>query len=548
MQLRKNPKLLFAVFAAALAAAAMMPVQPCGETLFTGLDDSAQSILAKSICGGGSLVFKDSAFAAVPDGARRDLLYRPLAARKTRDLAHQIDAKSFTARPFFQPFFPLQRALLPGLPLILALATLYLLHSLAAPVGDNRPGPAARIAFACATVFALAFPTPWHSPHYLLGSYAEGPATLFAALAMALAFAPGGGARRGFAVGFALGASVAFHQTLAAYAIPIAAFSTMRSGRPRHFAALLAGLALPTAALVWSTLNIAAPYGNFLSRSTLRSMIAHSPDIAALARALAAAALPALVLAVCALSPRVRRFFASSRISTASTAVCAAATFAAIAVVLSLPNCRKGFTCDCGSIALAAPAMALSFAAAIARRRGAACALIAMCAWASVPFFAVQGNETHVGLWSMRRALTPVVLSSIALFGASLERSGGFPAKCRFAVPKRWRVCIVGAWCLCGACSVAATGARLAFVPRTGDKSLFKKIAAKIDCIRTESGAEPLVLFDSFRFGAPFAATMGGNAFCISDLVSRTADTSEISKWMLAEALRGRPVFVCATK
>jgi len=104
-----------------------LDVRPPGEVLFTGLDDSAQSMLARSIERGAPLVYRDAAFAAVPPEVRPALLYRPGLPRKTRDLAHQLDPATLAARPFFQPFLPWQRAHAPLLPLALGFAVVLIL-------------------------------------------------------------------------------------------------------------------------------------------------------------------------------------------------------------------------------------------------------------------------------------------------------------------------------------------------------------------------------------------------------------------------------------
>ena len=98
-----------------------------GTVYFTGLDDSAQCALARSLEKGVPLVFHDEAFASVPKEVRPALLYRPAAARKTHDLAHQVNPRTFVSRPFFQPFLPWLRAHVPGLPAALAFITVLLM-------------------------------------------------------------------------------------------------------------------------------------------------------------------------------------------------------------------------------------------------------------------------------------------------------------------------------------------------------------------------------------------------------------------------------------
>ncbi|MBQ9726036.1 MAG: hypothetical protein IJV65_00835, partial [Kiritimatiellae bacterium] len=309
------------LFTASLAALFvglwLVKTEPRGDVFFTGLDDSAQTALARSLGNGAPLVFRDDAFAAVPPEVRPDLLYRPGLPRKTRDLAHQLDPATLEARPFFQPFLPWQRAHLPGLPSLLVWAT-FLLVWIVAKEGTNgvrfRGFDAFRF-LAVAISFVLL--QPW-GVRFATGPYAEGPATMFAAFALSLAFVAGTDARPwvGAAVGLCLGLAVCFHPILAAWAVPIALFAVLRRGAWRHTLALALGALAGLAPLVWSTLFVTAPYGNFLSPSTLRSMVAASPDIRALALALLAAVPLAHAGLAPAHAPRLRAAAARPRVRT----------------------------------------------------------------------------------------------------------------------------------------------------------------------------------------------------------------------------------------
>ncbi len=550
-----------AVGAVALFLLAMTG-RPYGEVWFTGLDDSCYSMLARAGRDGLLRPVRDAVFETVPEAVRPDLLYRPAAARKTRDLAHQL--RGFYARPFFQPFLPLQRAVLPRLPLSLALAVFAAVALgpgrglRAAPTrrdgnpesSEQGPRPASAVRRAawivCGAIGAAAL-TPWHSPHYLAGPFAEGPATLLSALAMALAFAPGGGAGRGAVIGLALGLSATFHPTLAAYAVAVAAFAVLRSGRLRHALALAAGAAAGLAPLVGSTLYVTAPYGNFLSPRKLAEMMHGSRDIAALAAALGLAAPAALVVAAAALVPRARRFFDRGAARAAVAAASAMAVAGAAVAIASLPAASAGFARTAPSLVWSAPFFAAALALALAKRRGAACALVALCAWAAVPFFIVQGQEVHVGVWSLRRSLPPVVLCSVAVACAALERASPRDGA-RFAAASatlgRFVVALAAA---CGCASVAATPARFAFVPPRGDAEFREAVSARAGAIAAREGAEPLLLFDSFRFGAPFASEPGRAAFCLADAVTRRAFPARVAGWLAAEARAGRPAYVVAS-
>lgn len=551
--MRLSPKFRRAAVAAFVVAAVALASTggPAGEVFFTGLDDSAQSILARTLRAGAPLVFHDLVFEEVPPEVRPGFLYRPAAARKTRDLARQTDPSTCAARPFFQPFLPLQRSFLPRLPGVLwgfALAAVALAAMLP-PAGAFRCRNAAvRIFFAGVLAVAWLFLTPWHSAHYLAGPYAEGPATLFSALAMALAFAPGGGAWRGAAVGLFLGLSVAFHPFLSAFAVPVAAFSVMRSGRPRHVAGLAAGAAAGLAPLVWSTLCVTAPYGNFLSPRTVAEMVRGSRDIAVLAAALAAAVPAAAVSAAAALNPRVRTFFAGNAARTAAAAVSAAVVAGAAVFLCVHPAASRGFAHDSGALVRGAPFFAAALALALAKRRGASCAFVAACAWASIPFFAVQGQEVHVGLWSLRRALAPVVLCSVALAGAAFESAAPEDPPRRAAAFASLGRAVAFLALLCGLSGAVSGRGFPEWTPANGGARLANDVLSRIADLDARNGADGVFLFDSFRYGAPFAAVYGLDAFCLSDAVSRDADPSRAAEWLGSLARGGKPAYAVVSR
>ncbi|MBQ6102336.1 MAG: hypothetical protein IJL06_01555 [Kiritimatiellae bacterium] len=220
--------LLLAVWAVPAAWRGLAEGRPPGEVYFTGLDDSAQSMLARSLEAGAPLVYRDEAFASVPKQVRRALLYRPAAARKTRDLSHQLDPDTCEARPFFQPFLPWQRAHLPGLPFTFGFLAFFILAFASLPAsGHGRFG-----LFAFLQLVGLAFVAiglvPW-IPRFAFGPFAEGPATIFAAFALVLAAVAPGTAPWGAAEGLCLGLAATFHPTLALYAVPVALFAVLRS-------------------------------------------------------------------------------------------------------------------------------------------------------------------------------------------------------------------------------------------------------------------------------------------------------------------------------
>lgn len=537
-------RLVAGAFFAALVALAVWVLstgEPPGEVFFTGLDDSAQTALARSLANGAPLVFRDEAFAAVPPEVRSDLLYRPGLPRKTRDLAHQIDLRTMEARPFFQPFLPWQRAHLPRLPFALALGILALAMGW---VGfgsgwrqPNLPWLLQGIGLALAALFLV----PW-VPLFAFDPYAEGPATLLAGFALALAFVAGEGARPaiGAIEGLCLGLAVCFHPTLAAYAVPIGLFAVLRRGAWRHTLALALGALAGLAPLVWSTLRVAAPYGNFLSPATLRAMISASPDIRALALALAAAAPLGLAGVALAHAPRLRAAAARPRARTAIAAACGAAILLAPALAWLHPAAHRALLADRGSVLPALPPLAMALALALFARRPATCALLAGCAAAALPFLVIQGQEVHVGLWSLRRSLPPVLLLSLAaLFGAFEVTDGERASRDRFVRFAKARRALS---LLALFCTLAAVAVRRPALPGGDDVRAFKKVWL------VEAAMEPdgLYLFDYFPFAAPFAGAHPERAiFGINEGVAKALDHGRVVGWLRDECEK-RPTYVVA--
>lgn len=521
-----------------------LDVRPPGEVLFTGLDDSAQSMLARSIERGAPLVYRDAAFAAVPPEVRPALLYRPGLPRKTRDLAHQLDPATLAARPFFQPFLPWQRAHAPLLPLALGFAVVLILSFYAiAGTYWSRMTLFALLQM-IAIVVAAVFLVPW-VPRFGLGPFAEGPATILAAFALSLTFVAGGSAPAGAAIGLCLGLAATFHPTLAMLAVPIALFAILRRGAWRHTLALALGTAAGLAPLVWSTLCVTAPYGNFLRPATLRSMIAASPDIRALAVALAAALPVGLAGLALAHAPRLRTAMERRGARTAVAAACGAAVALAVAAALLHPAARRALSRDFDGIVCALPPLAAAVWMTLRSRRPATCALVAGCALASLPFLVIQGQEVHVGIWSLRRSLPPFALLTLAAFFGALEpapeESEG-PAGTRGLWWRRgqgrlrWTLLLL-------VCSVAA-GVRTDLATLGGGEVGARELARTVES-RMDAAPGALFLFDYFSQGAPFTSLPGRAAFGLNDGVAKTLGHARIAKWLRDECEK-RPVYVVA--
>ena len=132
------------------------------------------------------------------------------------------------------------------------------------------------------------------------------------------------------------------------------------------------------------------------------------------------------------------------------------------------------------------------------KSEAATCALVAGCALASLPLLVVQGQEVHVGIWSLRRSLPPFALLTLAAFFGALEpapeESGGSAATSGL-----WRRRAQGRLCwtlLLFVCSVASgvrTSAAALGGREAGALSLARAVEARM---RETPGA--LFLFDRF--------------------------------------------------
>ena len=537
----------FAVFAAYLAAlclafSALSPGTPSGEVFFTGLDDTAQTVLARSLRAGAPLVGRDEAFAAVPPEVRPDLLYRPAAAHRTRDLAREVDPATCEARPFFQPFLPWQRAHLTGLPVLLVMLVGYAAErGMRSGGARDRPPLPFPVFLTCFVLAAFAF-LPWFG-RFAAGPYSEGPATLLAAFALALSFlgsdpdVPSGYAAL---AGFALGLAVSFHPILAVWSAPIALFSILRHGRFRHTLALALGVALGLLPLIWSTTCVTAPYGNFLRPAELRAMISGSADIRALAIGLAAALSVGAAVLAAAHAPRLRALAARPRIRTGIAALCAATVALAIAAALRHPAARRALDADFDGLLAAVPGLVAAVAFAFVWRRPASCFLLAAGAVASLPYFVVQGQEVAVGLWSLRRSLTPLTLFSLAAALAAFEtddEEASLPPPER-AARRRVRAVLLVLLALCAVTQLI----RFRAVTRSAEEGgleLVQRVRARM----LRSG---LYLFDHFPHAAPFASQPRLTAFGLNEGVAKTLAHGRVVAWLRDECER-RPTFVVSS-
>ena len=533
-------------FALAIAATLLMLAIPLfspserwtGTVYFTGLDDSAQCALARSFEMGVPMVFRDEAFASVPKEVRPALLYRPVAGRKTHDLARQVNPRTFVSRPFFQPFLPWLRAHVPGLPAALAVVIALLVAGYPFRGPNFRttiPGVFARFWLLVGGGLAL---IPWLL-HFPTGPYAEGSATLFAMLALTIAFFCGRThAPIGILEGLLLGLAATFHPTLAIYAVPIALFSILRRGSWRHTLAVALGMALGLVPLILSTRYVTAPYGNFLDPATLRAMVRRSPDIRALVLALAAALPVGIALLAFAHSPRLRAAAARQRVRTAIALASAFVIALALLLTLLHPAARRALAIDRDDILLAIPHIVAAVAMTLVWRRPATCVLLAGCALAALPFFVIQGQEVHVGIWSLRRSLPPFAILPLAAFLGAFESNAEEAAST--ALSRRRSLFQIG-WLLLLMPLLFVQMHRMRHGETRGEVGATALVAAVEE--RLQPGA--LYLFERIPETAPFAALLGREVFGLNDRLSNELRHGQVARWLRREAGK-RPVYVVA--
>ena len=210
-------------------------------------------------------------------------------------------------------------------------------------------------------------------------------------------------------------------------------------------------------------------------------------------------------------------------------------------VLWSKVNALKDFD----GIVCALPPLAAAVWMTLRSRRPSTCALVAGCALASLPFLVIQGQEVHVGIWSLRRSLPPFALLTLAAFFGALEpapeESEG-PAGTRGLWWRRgqgrlrWTLLLL-------VCSVAA-GVRTDLATLGGGEVGARELARTVES-RMDAAPGALFLFDYFSQGAPFTSLPGRAAFGLNDGVAKTLGHARIAAWLRDECEK-RPVYVVA--
>ena len=298
------------------------------------------------------------------------------------------------------------------------------------------------------------------------------------------------------------------------------------------------GVTVGLVPLLLSTRYVTAPYGNFLDSATLRAMVRRSPDIRALVLALAVA-LPVGVAALAlAHAPRLRAFVARPRVRTAIAFVSGLTFVFALALAYLHPAARRALATDSGDILLAVPHIVAAIAMTLVWRRPSTCALLAGCALAALPFFVIQGQEVHVGIWSLRRALPPfAILPLAAFFGAfetDAEEAAAETLSGRRALLRRWWI-----WLLVPA--VLLQMRRMAPVATVGEVGA----TALVDAVEERLQPGALYLFERIPETAPFAALPEREVFGLNDRLSNELRHGRVARWLRREAGK-RPVYAVA--
>ena len=269
------------------------------------------------------------------------------AALQTAD----ADPESFRTRPCFLPALPLAASVLGPLtdafsPLM---AALWMAALCAFAITSRREEDAGlpetisigRAVLLASATFLATFGPCW----FLRGFHSDAIGAVLVSVGLLAVLSPPFTGRAALA-GLALGASLAFHFTMALYAIPAILHFILAEKRTRPLLLFFAG-ALPGLALVAFELNVTGnPYFSGTGLAGLLRATRQAPAIRAVVRMATAMATLAVVFLVVSRIPAVRRAFLGRRISRIAAAVLAVASLAAVilpfaAKRLGLPEVAK---------------------------------------------------------------------------------------------------------------------------------------------------------------------------------------------------------------
>ena len=411
------------------------------ENRYEFLDPSCYRAMARAFTEGSELHPIRDSLASVPPEFRRDFWVRPdlpsldgafrFIDPKRALSADASDPEAFRTRPCFLPALPLAASVFGRfydafVPLVGSLWLLsLLLFALSPDPEDCDSAPSSRRRFLTALVlfFATFFPS-W----FLRGLHSDVVASVLVSLGLLVALSKPWRGQYAL-VGLSLGLSLAYHFTMALYAIPVAAYAILRSGKIRQTLALVLGT-LPGIALVVFELHVAGnPYFQGTGFSDLVAAAEKVPVIRMLLVLVAVLGIASLALLACAHTPVVRRWFTSPRISNVLLLIFAAGMVPACALPffgdrIGVPELAAGiqsvhpvFLALWGLLAFASlfPFFATS---ASYRAERAAVFLVALVALYGVY---LKGAEVPVGVWSYRRLFPAVaLLLPLCLRGALL--------------------------------------------------------------------------------------------------------------------------------
>ncbi len=394
------------------------------DNSFTGLDDMAYRQLSHAFLDGRGFHDPDTVLAKVPARLKEDFLfYRGPWGRPTRDRLFQLSGwHSVGTKPFFMPVLSLAAAgLEPALtperfvPLVGVLGLALVLSSAFCAGGG----------WGLVAAGALVLGTAWPA-WFLRGFYAEGAgAALVAGVMAAAAVRPlrGGGAAR---AGFALGLAVSYHPTLAVLSLPVALGLMLERRDGKSVAGLVAGGLAGVFPFWVLTRWVCQPYGDWTRGAVLRNLIFSGPEHRAIALTLVVLAVVSVAALCAGFRPTVRAWVRQmdERISPWGWLLICALPLILIAVLPgetggqlreAATSVWSGIRWPQGVLLLAAMGWVWTKQRPLRERYW----LVTVC-WAAVFFLYIQGVETPVGLWSLRRFL-PVSLVAIALLASPLS-------------------------------------------------------------------------------------------------------------------------------
>lgn len=506
--------------------------------VYTGLDAAKYRLMTQAWVDGRELNAFDSAFSAVPDPVKPDLLSRRALhgdARLTRDGVFELVAyPGAETAPFFVPILSLAAAggahlglSIDGFVPLVALCWVAAILG-AAVFHGGRWG--ASVAVAC--VLGTAWPA-W----FLRGFHAEAVGGVMLATVIASRVATRPRWRLNFVLGCLLGLSVAYHLTLVVLAPVVGLWLILKNGRWRDTLALAVGGGVGVSPLLILHLSVCRPYGDFLDPAVLFEMFRKVPQIRFMLMAGMVVVCVVFVLAILAHVPAMRRILARPPFRQAASAD----TFLLLLLAWALPFVfggawKRAVLDSWTGIGLFAGVVVVSAGFLYFRRHAVADRfLFAALGAVGVLYLAIQGAEVPVGIWSQRR-LTPVVLC-LATVLAPVLASGVRQVAWRWPRP----ACLLSAGLLVPAVWHLMAGWPAYFtVHDAGADAHVAWVSTHVNA----AGEDGLTFFDYHLHSMPHQLRTDRQIFGLNEHVGRAHEHAAVVAWVAGEAAAGRSVCV----